>query len=107
MSPDVGQLATVGEVHRPRSHGGVGRRVHVEPPEEVGAGERGVKLARGVPDLRRLHQRVGLPPEMHLALVAVIPAVAHYPVLAWRLPGQIGGLDGASDGRQDGADAGG
>ena len=37
---DVGQLPAVGRIHRPRRDGVVRGRVHVVPPEQVGAGER-------------------------------------------------------------------
>ena len=39
MGVDVGQLAAVGQVHRPRRDGEVDRGVHVVPPEQLGAGE--------------------------------------------------------------------
>ena len=42
---DVRQLASVGQIHRPRRDADVRRRIHVEPPEHVGAGE-GRILAR-------------------------------------------------------------
>ena len=50
---DVGQLAAVGRIHRPRRHRDVGGRVHVVPPEQLGAGERGIAPARGFPQLSR------------------------------------------------------
>ena len=77
MAVDVGQLAAVGRIHRARRHADVGRRIHVEPPEQVGAGERRILGARRLPDLRRLHQPVRLPPEAHFALGPLIPAVGH------------------------------
>ena len=95
---DVGQLAPVGRIHRPRRDAVVRRRIHVEPPEQVRAGERRILGARGLPDLRRLHQPVRLAPEPHLAVVAHVPAVADDAVLVGIAAGEVVGLRRAGDG---------
>ena len=91
---DVGQLAAVGRVHRARRHRPVGRRVHVVPPEQLGAGERRVAPLRRLPHLLAVHQPVRLPPQPHLGQVAEIPAVGDDAVLARQRAGEQGRLHG-------------
>ena len=54
---DVGELATVGRIHRTRRHRPVRARIHVVPPEQVGAGERRIASARGSPTPSRPRTR--------------------------------------------------
>ena len=71
---DVGQLASIGRIHRPRRDADVRRGIHVEPPEHVRAREGRIAGARDVPDFRREHQAVRLTPEAHLAVLAHVPS---------------------------------
>ena len=51
-------------------------RIHVVPPEQLGAGESGDAFpSRAVPDLLTLDQVVGLPPEPHFGKVPEVPTV--------------------------------
>ena len=100
----VRQLAPVRRVHRPRRDGHVDGRVHVVPPEQVGARERRVDRARRLPYLRTLDEVVRLPPELHLALVAEVPPVPYDPVLGRPRARQVRRLHGARDGGQHGPD---
>src|SRR5437660_579809 len=77
----VWDLAPVGRVHRPRRDADIGRRVHVVPPEQVGANAAGIAPARSLPDPLAGNEMVGLPPEHDLGEAAKIPAVAHYSML--------------------------
>ena len=101
---DVGQLASVGRIHRPRRDADVRRRIHVEPPEQVRAREGRILRARDVPDFRREHQAVRLPPEAHLAVLAHVPAVADDAVSVGVDAGQVVGLRRAGDGGKCGFD---
>ena len=92
MRPAVGDFASVRRVHRPRRHRVVRRRVHVVPPADVGAGEARIDLPGDLPEFGPLDQMVGLPPELDLALVAKVPAVADDAVLAGPGAGEISGL---------------
>ncbi len=96
---DVGQLAAVGRIHRAWRDRDIGRRVHVVPPEELGAGERRVAPFRGIPDLLATHQVVGLTPEPDLGKIAEIPAVPDDAVLARQRARDEGGLHRGRDGR--------
>jgi hypothetical protein len=93
----VRDLAPVGRVHRPRRRAPVRARVHVVPPEHLGAGERRVARFRGIPDLFARHQAVGLPPQPHFGQVAEVPAVRHDAVTARREPGDERRLHRARD----------
>ncbi len=104
VGPDVGKFAAVGGVHRPRGDGVIRRRVHRVPPEAVGAGEAGMRGLGDVPEFRALHEPVALPPELHLALVAEVPAVGDRAVLGRPGAGEVGRLYGGGDGGQDVAD---
>ncbi len=97
---DVGDLSAVGRIHRPRRHGVLRRGVHVEPPEQVRARERRIGGARRLPDLRRLHELVGLLPEPHLGVVALVPAVADDAVRVREAASDVVGLCGAGHGRK-------
>ena len=102
---DVGQLPAVGEIHRPRRDAVVRGRIHVVPPEEVGARERRVGRLRALPDLRRLHEPVRLLPELDLRVLARVPAVADDAVRRGVAAGQVVGLGRAGDGGKRGSNA--
>jgi len=55
---DIGKLAPVGGIHRPRRGRDVGRGIHVVPPEHLGAGERRVAALCRFPDFFAFHQPV-------------------------------------------------
>ena len=99
---DVGQLASVGGIHGPGRDADVSRGVHVEPPEQVRAGEGRILGARDVPDLRPEHEAVRLTPETDLAILAHVPAVADDAVSVGPGAGQIVGLRRAGDGGERG-----
>ncbi len=98
---DIRQLAPVGRVHRTRRDRIVGRRIHVVPPEELGAGERRIEPLRRVPQPFAVHQMVRLAPEPHFGEVAEIPAVRDDAMLARQSPGDERRLHGRRDGRRD------
>src|SRR5205809_165331 len=66
---DAGDLAAVGRVGWARRDGPVRARVHVVPPEELGAGEAGQTAARRLPHLLAGDEAVGLPPQPDLRQV--------------------------------------
>ena len=102
MRVDIGQLATVGRIHGARRYRKIGRRVHVVPPEELGAGERRVATLRCIPELLAADQVIGLAPKPDFREVAEIPAVANDAVLARRRPGDEGRLHRGGDCGRDG-----
>src|SRR5207247_8610448 len=69
----------------PRAHSELPLGVHVVPPEEARAAERGIAPARRVPQLLSLDESSRLPPEPHFVELAEIPAVADDPVIAREL----------------------
>ena len=104
---DVEDFAAIGGVERARGDGDVRGGVHVEPPEELGAGELGIDTAEGLPKFFALHELLGLLPEAVLGVVAIIPAIGDDAVVAGEAAGEVGGLGGAGDGGEDGLDEGG
>ena len=94
---DVENLAAVRRVDRARRHRPVGGAVHVEPPEHLGAGERGVAATGGFPHLLAVHELIRLPPEHHLREIAEVPAVADDAVVARERAGEKRRLRGAGD----------
>ena len=101
----VGRLAPVGVVDRPRGDGDVGAGAHRVPPADVRRGEAGSQPSGLLPHLLALHERVVLPPEVHLALVAEVPAVADDAVLGRREAGEHRRLHAARDRGQHGAES--
>ena len=104
VSVDVEDFAAIGRVERARGDGDVRCGVHVEPPEELGAGELGIDTAEGLPEFFAVHELLGLFPEAVLGVVAVIPAVGDDAVIAGESAGEVGGLRRAGDGGEDGLD---
>ena len=97
---DVEDLAPVRRIHRPRGEGEFDLRVHVVPPEDLGGRGTGARLAQAVPDLPALDDLVRLLPELDLAQLAVVPAVADHAVAAGALPGDERGLRAAGQRRE-------
>src|SRR5207302_3740951 len=73
---DAGNLAAVGGIRGARSDGPVRARVHVVPPEQLGAGEAGETAARRLPHFLAGDETVGLSPEPDLREIPEVPAVA-------------------------------
>src|SRR5579883_63907 len=96
---DIGYLATIRRIERSWRYRVISRRIHIEPPAKVGAGKVWIKCTCHLPDLRTLDKGVGLPPELHLALIAKIPAIAHNAMLIGSTTRQKSGLNGAGHGR--------
>ena len=80
--------------------------VHVEPPEQLCAGEFRLQATQRFPQLLALHQVVALLPEAVLIVLPVIPAIGHHTVVARQLAGQVGSLGRARDRRHHRLDAG-
>jgi hypothetical protein len=102
----VGFLAAVGVVDRTGGDGEVGVGAHRVPPADVGDGVTGVGAAGGVPEFVTGDQAVALAPQQDVTQFAEVPAVADDPVLGGERAGEEGGLGGAGDGGQDGAERG-
>ena len=97
----VRQLAAVRAIDRAPCDANVSARIHVVPPEHVGAGKSRVARSRRVPKLFVADERRRLAPEPDLRQVAEIPAVADDPVLVRQDAGQKCSLSRAGDGRRD------
>ena len=98
---DVRDLPAVGGVHRAWRDRPRRRAVHVVPPEELGARERGIPPAGRVPDLLARHEPVRLAPEPDLRQIVEVPAVGDDAVVAGEEPGGERGLHRARDGGDD------
>src|SRR5882672_12572052 len=98
---DIRNLSPIGWIHGPRGDRPVCAGVHVVPPEQIGAGELWVLLLRAIPDLGPSYEPVGLLPELDLALIAEVPAVADDTVLRRPGSGQISRLNRRRHRRND------
>lgn len=95
---DIKNLAAIGGISGARGNGVIDTRIHIEPPEELGAGKGRIGGAEGGPDFFGGDHVVGLFPEMNFGQLTVVPAVADDAVAARADACQIVGLRGAGHG---------
>src|SRR5260370_40522549 len=77
-------------------------RRHVVPPEHVGAGESGITLLAGLPNLLATDKSIGLAPQKDFHLIAEQPAVGHHAVISRGEPRHETCLYTAGDGGSNG-----
>src|SRR5258708_9545430 len=94
----VWQFAPVRLVDRARGGTEIMARRHVVPPEHVGAGEGGITLLAGLPNLLATDESIGLAPQKDFHLIAEQPAVGHDAVVSRGEPRHETCLYAAGDG---------
>lgn len=97
---NVEDFLAIGTIDWTRGHRPVRRRIHIVPPEQLGAGEARLLLAEMFPEFAPLNEMVGLLPKAVFGIVPVIPTIGDNAVRAGPFSGEVGGLGGGGHGRQ-------
>ena len=78
---DVKNLTAVGRVYWTGRDREIRARIHIEPPEQLGAGELRIPVAKDFPELGTFNKMIRLLPELMFCKSAVIPSIGNYSVL--------------------------
>ena len=100
MRVNIKYLSPISRINRPRGHGPIGTRVHVIPPEHLGAAEVALFSSESLPQLLPADEMIALFPEPNLSIFPLIPPVSNNSVIRRRGPGKVSSLCGGSDSRK-------